>query len=120
MIIGAHAILMTKKPAADMAFLRDVLGLGSVDDGGYVIFGLGESELAAHEADKNEQAIYLMTDDVNALVADLKKRKIACTRAPGSWVGRPDRSDSAWRREAARLHATSQASTAAEAGGRCA
>jgi hypothetical protein len=34
MIIGAHAIIYSKKPEADSAFLRDVLQLDHVDVGG--------------------------------------------------------------------------------------
>ncbi len=33
MIIGAHSILYSKKPEADRAFLRDVLGFPSVTRG---------------------------------------------------------------------------------------
>ena len=41
MITGAHAILYSRKAEADRAFLRDVLGLASVDAGrGWLIFGL--------------------------------------------------------------------------------
>jgi hypothetical protein len=41
MIIGAHAILHSKDPDADRAFLRDVLRFPHVDvGGGWPIFGL--------------------------------------------------------------------------------
>lgn len=43
MIIGAHAILYSKVPDADRAFLRDVLELPSDDVGG----GWGGSERAS-------------------------------------------------------------------------
>jgi hypothetical protein len=41
MIIGAHSIIYSKNPDADRAFLRDMLGLPSVDVGkGWLVFGL--------------------------------------------------------------------------------
>ncbi|MGA9364551.1 MAG: extradiol dioxygenase [Bacteroidota bacterium] len=80
MIIGAHSIIYSKKPDADRAFLRDVLKFPSVDVGdGWLIFALPPSEVAVHPSDKNNvHELYLMCDDVNALVAMLKKRNIAC------------------------------------------
>ena len=80
MIIGAHSIIYSKKPEADRAFLRDVLKFPSVDAGdGWLIFALPPSEVAVHPSDKNNaHEFYLMCDDVNGLVATLKKHKIAC------------------------------------------
>src|ERR1700694_1874458 len=70
-ITGAHAIIYSVKPELDRAFIRDVLGLPSVDTGGgWLIFGLPPSEVAVHPADKNdEHEFYLMCDDVNAFIA---------------------------------------------------
>src|SRR5687767_7527288 len=81
MIIGAHSILYSKSPAADRAFLRDVLRFPSVDAGdGWLIFGLPPSEVAVHPSEKNDvHEFYLMSDDIGALVGDLARRKIACT-----------------------------------------
>ena len=81
MIIGAHSILYSKMPGADRAFLRDVLGFPSVDAGdGWLIFGLPPSEVAVHPSEKNDvHEFYLMCDDVEALVAALRKRKITCS-----------------------------------------
>ena len=81
MIIGAHSIIYSKNPEADRAFLRDVLALPSVDVGhGWLIFGLPPTELAVHPSDKNDvHEFYLMTDDVDALVAEMKARNIACS-----------------------------------------
>src|SRR5881397_2324518 len=80
MIIGAHSILYSKDPEADRAFLRDVLRLPNVDvGGGWLIFGLPPAEVAVHPADSNDvHEFYLMCDDVEALVAAMKKRDIAC------------------------------------------
>jgi hypothetical protein len=80
MIIGAHSIIYSKNPDADRAFLRDVLGLPNVDVGeGWLIFGLPPSEVAVHPSDENDvHEFYLMCDDVEALVTDMKRRKIVC------------------------------------------
>jgi hypothetical protein len=82
MIIGAHAIIHSKKPEADRAFLRDVLAFDHVDvGGGWLIFGLPPSEVAVHPSNKNGvHELYLMCDDVEAFVASMKKAKVACSR----------------------------------------
>ncbi|HVB37406.1 MAG TPA: hypothetical protein VND92_02675 [Vicinamibacterales bacterium] len=54
MIVGAHSIIYSRQPAADRAFLKDVLKLPSVDAGdGWPIFGLPPSEVAVHPAEAN-------------------------------------------------------------------
>ena len=80
MINGAHTVIYSKDPEADRAFLRDVLGLPNVDAGdGWLIFGLPPAEVALHPSDRNSvHELYLMCDDVEALVTDMKKRNIAC------------------------------------------
>jgi hypothetical protein len=80
MIIGAHTILHSTNPAADREFLRDVLEFPSVDVGdGWLIFGLPPSEVAVHDSDSNDRhELYLMCDDVEALIATLSDREIAC------------------------------------------
>jgi hypothetical protein len=80
MIIGAHSIIYSTNPDADRAFFRDVLQLTNVDvGGGWLIFGLPPAEVAVHPSDKNDvQEFYLMCDDVEALVAEMKKRNIVC------------------------------------------
>ena len=79
MIIGAHAVITSKRPEADVAFFRDVLKLPSTDDGGYVIFGLPPAEVSVHEADKNDKhELFLMCKDVRAFVAAMGKRGVAC------------------------------------------
>jgi hypothetical protein len=81
MIIGAHAIIYSKKAAADRRFLIDVFGFPSVDAGqGWLIMGLPPAELAVHPAEGNgAHEIYLMCEDVKALTATLKKRRIRCS-----------------------------------------
>ena len=79
MINGAHAIIYSKDADADRAFLRDVLGFPNVDvGGGWLIFGLPPSEVAVHPGTNNEHEFFLMCDDVEALIADMKKRKVKC------------------------------------------
>jgi hypothetical protein len=80
MIIGAHAIIYSKDGDADRAFLRDVLRFPNVDvGGGWLIFGLPPSEVAVHPSDANDMhELYLMTDDVEALIADMGKRGVEC------------------------------------------
>jgi len=83
MIIGAHSILYSARPEADRAFLRDVLGLPSVDAGDeWLIFGLPPAEVAVHPSEENDvHEFYLMCDDAEAFVADMVKRDIACAPA---------------------------------------
>ena len=80
MIIGAHSIIYSTSPDGDRAFLRDALKLTNVDVGdGWLIFGLPPAEVAVHPSDKNDvHEFYLMCDDVEALVAEMKKIDIAC------------------------------------------
>jgi hypothetical protein len=81
MIIGAHSIVYSKDPDADRAFLRDVLGFPHVDAGeGWLIFGLPPAEVAVHPSDENDvHELYLMTDDVEALVASMRERGLEAT-----------------------------------------
>lgn len=83
MIIGAHSIIYSKNPEADRAFLRDVLKLPNVDVGeGWLIFGLPPAEVAVHPSRKNDvHEFYLMCDNVEAFITDMKKHKIACAPA---------------------------------------
>ena len=90
MITGAHSIIYSKDPAADRAFLRDVLQLPNVDVGdGWLIFGLPPAELAVHPAEKNEvHEFYLMCDDVEALVVALGESDISCSAVQDMGWGR--------------------------------
>jgi hypothetical protein len=80
MIIGAHSIIYSTNPEADRAFLRDALRLPSVDvGGGWLIFGLPPAEVAVHPSEKNDvHEFYLMCGDVEALIADMRRRGFAC------------------------------------------
>ena len=80
MITGAHSILYSRKPEADRAFLRDVLGLSHVDAGeGWLIFGLPPSELAIHPAKRSgAQEFYFLCADVAAFVRRMRRRGHPC------------------------------------------
>ncbi len=90
MLIGAHSILYSASPEADRAFLRDVLGLRGVDvGGGWLIFGLPPAELAVHPSDVNDvHEFYLMCDDVDSLVSEMKKRSVVCSPVQDQGWGR--------------------------------
>ena len=79
MIIGAHSIIYSRSPDADRAFLRDVLKLPNVDvGGGWLIFGLPPAEVAVHPSDTDDvHEFYLMCDDLEGFITDMKKHNIA-------------------------------------------
>ncbi len=114
MITGIHVIAYAPEAEKARAFLRDVLGLRSVDAGhGWLIFGLPPAELGVHptesgagaaspEATKAARAsrdgarpktaaevhdpsghprceLYLMCDDVQRTVAELKQKGVEFT-----------------------------------------
>ena len=81
MLNGAHAIIYSKRADEDRAFLRDVIGLSGVDAGhGWLIFGLPPAEIAVHPCEKNDvHELYLMCDDVEAFVAEMQCRGVACS-----------------------------------------
>lgn len=80
MIIGAHSIIYSKNPDADRTFLRNVLKLPNVDvGGGWLIFGLPPAEVAVHPSDENDvHEFYLMCDNVEAFISEMKKHNITC------------------------------------------
>ena len=80
MIIGAHAIIYSTDADADRAFLRDVLHFAHVDvGGGWLIFALPPSEVAVHPSGENDtHELYLMCDDVHALIAEMRAKNVAC------------------------------------------
>lgn len=61
--------------------MRDVLGLPSVDAGdGWLIFALPPAELAVHPTHGDgHRELYLMCDDVQATVAELKAKGVEFT-----------------------------------------
>lgn len=80
MLNGAHAILYSRKAEADRTFFRDVLNLPHVDVGeGWLIFGLPPAEVAVHPGDNDEHELYLMCENIEAFVKEMKKRKVGCS-----------------------------------------
>src|SRR5262249_19279582 len=80
-IFGAHVIIYSENAEADRAFLRDTLGLSSVDAGhGWLIFALPPAEVAVHPAEKNDRhELYLLCADLKAEVAALAGKGVQCS-----------------------------------------
>ena len=81
MIRGAHVIIYSTDAEADRAFFRDVLEYPYADAGhGWLIFALPPAEVAIHPAETNgSHELYLMCDDVQALVAEMTGRGVRCS-----------------------------------------
>jgi hypothetical protein len=81
MIHGAHVILYSKDADADRAFFRDVLKYRHADAGhGWLIFALPPAEVAVHPSHENDvHELYLMCDDVHALVGSMASKGIAAS-----------------------------------------
>jgi catechol 2,3-dioxygenase-like lactoylglutathione lyase family enzyme len=90
MFIGAHFLLYSNDAEADRAFFRDVLGFQHVDAGhGWLIFGLPPAEAAIHPTEQGQEnaparpqgaSLYLMCEDLEAVMAALKKKKVQCAK----------------------------------------
>jgi catechol 2,3-dioxygenase-like lactoylglutathione lyase family enzyme len=85
MIDGVHALLFADDAEAARAFLRDVLGLDSVDaHAGWLIFALPPAELAVHPTAGNdrsagEHGLFLMCRDLRRTAAELEQRGVELT-----------------------------------------
>jgi catechol 2,3-dioxygenase-like lactoylglutathione lyase family enzyme len=91
MINGAHVLMYSTNADADRRFFRDVLGFPFVDvGGGWLIFGLPAAEAAVHPSsgpfvqrhgdhEMLGAILYLMCDDVRALVKSLAAKNVTCT-----------------------------------------
>jgi hypothetical protein len=80
MIRGAHVILYSKNAEADRAFFRDVLEYPYADAGhGWLIFALPPAEIAVHPSEGSSHELYLMCDDVKAVIAKMKTHDIPCS-----------------------------------------
>jgi len=81
-ITGTHLIIPADDPDQARAFLRDVLELSFVDaHDGWLIFSMPPAELGIHPSSQDAAAdstheIYLMCDDINATVADLRAKGV--------------------------------------------
>jgi catechol 2,3-dioxygenase-like lactoylglutathione lyase family enzyme len=82
MITGAHAVMFSRDADGLRAFLRDVLGFAGVDaGGGWLIFALPPTELAAHPSETGgRHELYLMCDDIEVTVAELEAKGVELTR----------------------------------------
>jgi len=82
MITGLHAIIYSPDAETNLAFLRDVLGLKSVDAGhGWLIFAAPPAELAAHPTEAGEKShheLYLMCDDLKTTMQELADKGVRC------------------------------------------
>ena len=76
MLTGAHAIIYSKDPEADRAFLRDVLELAARRRRrGLAHLRAAAAEVAVHPAEENDvHEFYLMCDDVEAFIAEMKAK----------------------------------------------
>ena len=90
MINGAHVIVYSKDAEADKAFIKNVLKFKYVDvHEGWLIFKLPPSEVAIHPSDENDmREFYLMTDDLDAEMAELTKAGAPCEEASQQAWGR--------------------------------
>ena len=82
MITGLHTILYTPDAEKVRTFLRDVLGLKSVNAGhGWLIFAAPSAEMAAHttkDGEKPHHQLYLMCDDLKATIQELQAKGVQC------------------------------------------
>jgi predicted enzyme related to lactoylglutathione lyase len=83
MITGIHALLYSKDADAVRTLFRDVLGFSAVDAGqGWLIFALPPAELGIHPAEQGAEhtELYLMCDNVESTIADLRTKGVEIVR----------------------------------------
>jgi predicted enzyme related to lactoylglutathione lyase len=82
MINAMHAIIYAEDADKARAFFKDVLKLKSVDAGqGWLIFALPPAEMGIHPGTPGEKKheLYLMCDDIQKTVAELKAKGVEFT-----------------------------------------
>lgn len=84
MITGLHAIVFSPEAEKVRAFFADVLGFPAADaGGGWLIFAMPPAELAVHPAaGDGRHELYLMCDDIEATLAELRGRGAEIAREP--------------------------------------
>jgi hypothetical protein len=81
MINGMHAIIYTQAADEVRQFFQKTLKFPHVDAGrGWLIFALPPAEMGIHPADKGSYEMYLMCDDIEKTVAELKKKNVKFPR----------------------------------------
>ena len=93
MINGLHLLLYSRDPAADRAFLRDMLGWPCVEDGGsgsgWLIFKAPPTEVGVHPTDGAPTAeLHLMCDDVQATISELAAKGVTVSAVTEASYGR--------------------------------
>jgi predicted enzyme related to lactoylglutathione lyase len=84
-ITSTHAIIYADDADRARAFFREVLELPNVDArGGWLIFKLPPAELGIHptnqpELESGRHQLWLMCDDIDATMADLRDRGVEFT-----------------------------------------
>jgi predicted enzyme related to lactoylglutathione lyase len=80
MLTGAHVVIHTKDAEADRTFFKSIFGFDSVDAGhGWLIFALPPAEVAFHPGDESRHELYLMCDDLETTMTELKEKGAAFT-----------------------------------------
>jgi hypothetical protein len=76
-VSGAHVLLFSPEADAVRAVLSETFGWSHVDAGdGWLIFALPPAEVAVHPADAPTQEMYLMCDDLDVTIADLRSKGV--------------------------------------------
>jgi hypothetical protein len=80
-IAATHTLIFSEDAAATRAFLRDIIGWDSVDNGdGWLIFALPPSELGVHPGEPRHE-LFLMCHDVERTRAELEAKGVEFTGA---------------------------------------
>jgi predicted enzyme related to lactoylglutathione lyase len=80
MINAVHNVIHARDAAAARNFFRDTLNLPFADAGhGWLIFALPPAELGIHPGGENRHELYLMCDDIEVTVAELKAKGVEFT-----------------------------------------
>jgi catechol 2,3-dioxygenase-like lactoylglutathione lyase family enzyme len=77
MISGSHVMIFSADAEADRIFLRDMLDLPCIDNGGgWLIFKLPPAELGVHGGTNGFHQLYLICDDLDATIAQLRSKGV--------------------------------------------